>query len=94
MQAGIGSPLGHKVGMTTVLNHPTVVEDEDLVGVADGTQAVGDDKRGAALHQPAEGDLKAGLGEGVDRAGRLVEDKDAGVRDEGAGKGDNLLLAH
>src|SRR5258708_40292598 len=53
-----------------------VVDDEDLVGVADGGEAVGDDEGGAALHEAQQGFLDVGFGAGVDAAGGLIEDED------------------
>ena len=41
-----------------------------------------------------EGVLDELLGLGVHRGGRLVEDQDARVEGEGAGEGEELLLAH
>ena len=51
-------------------------EDDDPVGAPDGREAVGDDERGAAGHEPLERLAAARLGLGVEGAGRLVEDQD------------------
>ena len=68
-------------------------DDEDLVGAADGREAVGDDEGGAALHEEVEAVLDHGFGLGVEGAGGFVEDEDARVGENGAGDGDALALA-
>ena len=69
------------------------VHDEDRVGVADRRQAVGDDERRPAVHQPGHRALDEDLGPRVDRGGRLVEDEDRRVGEERAGDRQQLLLA-
>jgi hypothetical protein len=53
---------------------------------------VGDDEAGAALHEPLEGRLHEGLALGVEGAGGLVEDEDAGVLEDRAGDREALPL--
>jgi hypothetical protein len=43
-----------------------LLDDEDLVGAANGGEAVGDDEGGPALHEVAEAVLDHGLGLGVE----------------------------
>ena len=50
MQAGVGSVEGEEGIVGAAFDDFTVVEDEHLIGLADGTQAMGDDETGAALH--------------------------------------------
>ena len=57
-----------------VLDDLAVVNDQNLVGVADGAQAVGDDETGPAGHQAQHGLLDLFLGAGIDAAGRFVQD--------------------
>ena len=76
-----------------LLDDLAVVDDDDVVRVADGAQAVGDDKGGAAFHQAQEALLNARLGARVDAAGGLVEDEDVGIGEDGAGDGQQLALA-
>ena len=62
-------------------------QDGDLVGVAGGGDAVGDEEGGASAHdlaQTGEDDL---FGVGVDAGQGVVEDEDAGVAQDGAGDG-------
>ena len=70
-----------------------VLQHHDLVGVAHGRQAVGDDEGGAARHQRLERLLDARLRRRVERAGRLVEDQDRRVLEQRAGDGQALALA-
>ena len=63
------------------------------VAPADGREAVGYDECGASLHEEVEAVLDHGLGLGVEGAGGLVEDEDAGVGQDGAGDGKALALA-
>ena len=79
--------------MAAVLRHPSVVNDEDLVGVAHGGQAVGDDNDGASGGQAGQGLVDVALGGGVGLGGGLVQDQDGGVLEVGAGQGDPLALA-
>ncbi len=70
-----------------------VVEDDDVVGVADGFEAVGDEQAGAAPSGGQEFPGDAGLGAFVHGAGGLVEEEDRGVGEQGAGQGEALALA-
>jgi hypothetical protein len=55
-------------------------------------EAMGDDDGGAVLHQPLEGILHHALALGVERRGRLVEQQQRGLAQQGAGDGDALAL--
>ena len=63
--------------MGAALDDPAAVEDQDLVGVDDGGQAVGDDERGHAAPEAAQGGLHGLLGGAVECRGGLVQDHDA-----------------
>ncbi len=65
--------------MRAALDHFTMVDDQDLVGVADSAQPVGDDEAGAARHQTQHGCLDLFLRARVDAAGHLVQDQDARI---------------
>src|ERR1700744_3887871 len=79
--------------MGALLDDLAVFEDDDLAGAAGGGEAVGDDDGGAAVEEALEASLDRFLGPHVDVGGRLVEDQDAGLGEEGAGEGDELALA-
>ena len=70
-----------------------VVEHVDLVGVADGGEAVGDDEGGAASGEAGEGALDGRLGFVVDRGGGFVEHQDGGILEDGAGDRQALALS-
>ncbi len=63
--------------MGAALNDPALVQDDDLVAVPDGGEAVGDDQAGAA--PPAQVPVDELLGQGVEGAGGLVQDEEAGI---------------
>ena len=71
--------------MGALLDQLTVVDHQNLVGFADGAEAVGDDKAGASMHQPQHGLLDVLLGTGIDAAGGFVEDQDARVGKDSTG---------
>src|SRR5260370_1075355 len=72
---------------------PAPVEDDDLVRVADGREAVRDGDRRAPLGEAVEGLLHGALGLGVKRARRLVEHEHGRVSQDRARDRDALLLA-
>ena len=71
----------------------TVVEDEDLIGVGDRRQAVGDHERGAPTERFGECLLHMSLVFGVEMTRRLIEDHDRRILQQHAGNGEPLLLA-
>ena len=54
---------------------------------------MGDQQGGAALQQAADGFLNFIFGRAIDGTGRVIQDKDARVCEEGAGDGDALALS-
>ena len=68
-----------KGGVRAALQYHAALDHQDLIGPADGREAVGDHKGGAPLHQVAEAILNHGLRFGVERRGRLIENKNARV---------------
>ena len=70
---------GEQLLVGALLDDASVVEDDDLVGIADGGEAVGNDESGAPLHDAVHAALDELLGTGVDGGGCLVEDKDGWV---------------
>ena len=73
--------------MAAALDDPPVVDDEDLVGVAHGADAVGNLDDGASLRDARDPLTHARLGGRVDLARGLVKDEDRGVAQEGASQG-------
>ena len=79
--------------MGALLGDVAVFQNQNLVRVLDGGQAVGDDEAGFALHEPAHGCLHLALGAGVHVAGGLVQNQHLRVIEHGPGDGQQLLLA-
>ena len=64
--------LVQKLFVCPVAGYPAVLDDENLVGIGDGRQAVGNDDYRLALDQPGDGLLDDGLILRVDVGGSLV----------------------
>jgi hypothetical protein len=92
-EAGVEAALGQEFIVLAALDDFAVVEDEDLVGVADGGQSVSYDKAGPLLQKPVEGLLDEFLRGVVDAGGGFVEEEDGGIFQQSAGDGDALLFA-
>src|SRR5665213_1318359 len=90
MVAALGAVQGC-VG--SALDDAACLDDQDLVRSANRRQTMGDDKRCAVLHEIAEAALDESLGLGIEGAGGLVEDEDAGVGENGARDGNALPLS-
>ena len=69
------------------------LQHDDLVGIDDGGEPVGDHQRGAVARHQRQGILNVLLGLGIERRGGLVEDQDRRSLQDGAGYGDALLFA-
>ena len=73
-------------------SHPAVLKHDDFVGLEHRTDALGHHKTGATAHDLFQGILNAGFRFHIHRAGRVIQDQNAGTQDEGPGNGDALLL--
>jgi len=82
IQGGIQAVDGQQLVVRTLLHQSTVVEDQDEVGREDRRETVRDDDAGAAAHQRNESLLDQRLRGRIQRAGRLVEDEDAGILEQ------------
>ena len=78
--------------MGAALGDPAVVEHENRVGVAHRREPVGDRKGGPIGGEVVDRALDQELSFGTDRRGRLVEDQDRGVLEDGPRDGDALAL--
>jgi hypothetical protein len=76
----------------TLFDNLPLVDHNHVIGIANGAQAVGDDKARPAFHQPQEGFLDARLGARVYRAGGFIQDQYSRVGENGAGDGQQLTL--
>ena len=79
--------------MAAALDEDAAVEDENDIGVLHRAHAVGDEKHGLALKFLGEIAANLILGNGIQRAGCLVEDEQAGPLQHGTGYGNPLALA-
>ena len=68
------------------------VQDDDLVGIGHRVQVVRDDDRGAARHQPAQRSEHPLPRRGVQPGGRLVEEQQRRIPDDGPGDREPLAL--
>jgi hypothetical protein len=92
MEGGIAPAGADELVVIAILDEAAALDGDDAVGAAHRREAVGDDEDGAALGDPAHVLLDDPLALIVERAGRLVEDEDPRIGDEGAGDGDALTL--
>ena len=83
----VEAPGGEEGVVRAAFDDPAVIDDQELVGLTDRAQAVGDDKGGTAVHEAQQPLLDLLLGARVHAAGGLVEDEDARVGQDGAGDG-------
>ena len=79
--------------MASLLDDIAVLHHEDAVRIPNRGEAVRYDKAGPAPHQVIHRLLDPHLGPGVDRTGRLVEDQDFGIGQDGSRNGQQLLLS-
>ena len=79
--------------MRAALDDFAVAQDEDLVRLPDRAETMGDDKTGAAGHEPFQRLLNQPFRRGVNARGRLVENEDGRVLEQGPGDADALFLA-
>ena len=78
--------------MRALLDDLTRFEHIDVVGIADGRQAMGDHKRRAIRHEVVERVLNQPLGFGIDRCRGLIEQKDRRILQQGPRDRKSLLF--
>src|SRR5215218_2405345 len=72
---------------------PSLVKHDDLIGMHDRAQAMGDDEAGAAGHQAIQALMDQPLAFAVEIAGRLVQNQDPRIRQQGASDSQSLPLS-
>lgn len=92
-QAGVAAVLRDKAGVVALFDQLPVVEDENLRGVADGGEAVGNHQHGFVLHQHRQRAHQERFVFGVGKGGGFVENQHWTVLQDGAGDGDALAFA-
>lgn len=78
--------------MGAMLRDLSVTDDQNLVGVLDGIQTVGNDQQGLTLYQFGDSLLNIALIVSVHAGGRLVQNYNGSVFQNTAGDGDTLFL--
>lgn len=91
-EPGVGAAALDQLPMRAALDLLALGDDDDVVGTTHSRQPVRNHHHGAALGHVVEGCLHNLLGVGVERARRLIQQQHLGVRDDGAGDDDALLL--
>src|SRR5579885_256736 len=91
--AAVEVATGEQLFVGATVDEFALAQDKDSVGPADLREAMGDEQRGAALQEAANGSLYLILCRAVDGAGGVVEDQDARVGEQSASDGDALALA-
>ena len=81
-----------KVFVVARFHNLTFVQNEDSIGVENRGKAMGDGEGRAIGHQTVEGGLDFLLGGGVERGGRLIENQNRWVLENGPGNGKPLRL--
>ena len=79
--------------MRPAADEAALVEDEDLVGKADGRCALRDQKRGGAPRQLTQRVAQRGIGGKVERGGAVIQNQNFRFPGQGAGDGEPLALA-
>ena len=92
IQIMIHTASGQQFAVRAPLHDAVILDDQQLIGVADGAQPVGNDEAGTALQQFLQCGLDQPLGARVHARRGLIEDEDAGVGQDGAGNGQKLPL--
>src|SRR5205085_6806661 len=89
----IDAAAGEEFAMVAALDDAAGFDDEDLVGVDDGRQAMRDGQGRMPRRHLGEARLDLALGLGVERRGRLVENEDLWRLQDDPRDRDALLLA-
>ena len=78
--------------MCTLFHDAAFFEHDDLVGLEDGVQTVGDGDDGLVLHQLSRGFFEQDFSLGVEAGGGFVENQDRCILQEGTRQGETLGL--
>lgn len=84
--------LGHQLLVRTLLDDLALAEQDDVVGLLDGSKAMGDDDGCASLACAIKSGLYDLFATDIDGGSGLVEDEDLGLLDDGTGDGKTLAL--
>src|SRR5688572_28121920 len=81
-----------QIVMSPTFDDAAFLHDADLIGVLDGTQAMGDDDRGATMQQALQRFLNQTFGEGIDTGGGFIQNQDARISQRCPRDGNQLPL--
>ncbi len=93
VEPGVKAAPADQLLVPAALDDLSLLQHEDLVGLPDRGDALGDDDRRHALAASAEPTPDLALGDRVHGRGRVVEDEDLGLDEERPGQGEPLALA-
>ncbi len=79
--------------MRTAFDHFASHEHQDLIGIADCAQTMGNDKAGATFKEYLQRLLDQALSPGVHARSSLIQDHDSGICQCSAGNRDKLALS-
>ena len=91
-QFAVGPLSLHENIRRPVLDDPAALQHHHAVEIAQGCQTMGDRNHRAPAHQPGQGLADRLFGLAVERGGRLIQQQDRRVLQEGARNGDPLPL--
>ena len=92
-EAAVNALLRHKFVVVAGLNDAPLVNNQDLIGVANGIEPVGNDQQGLAPAQLGDGLLDVALVVGVHAGSGLIQNHDGSILQNAAGNGDSLPLS-
>src|SRR5439155_773757 len=93
IEVGVELAAFEEFGVSSAFRNLSVLEHDDAVGPAHGRKPVRDEEGRAALGQSVQGLQQSVFGFDVERAGRLVEDQNGRVLQQGARNRNALALA-
>ena len=80
--------------MSAAFGDGALLQHENLVGLTNGAEAMGNHETGASLHQALKGFLNQPLGGGVDTGGGFIENQNRRIGQQRTRDADALFLAH
>ena len=89
---GIEGAAFDQIGVPALCHDLALLQYDDIVSCQNGADALGNHKAGATLHQVIQRILNEHFGLNIYGAGRIVQDQDARVEQQGPCNGDPLLL--
>ena len=92
VETGIGAFFAQQFTMRPDLDHTSLVEDDDAICILHRRQSMRDNDCRSPAHQRFQPGLHVPLRFRIERRGRLVQDQDRGVLQQGARDGDALAL--